>query len=209
MKKILITGAGGYIGSIATYMLLARGCKVVGIDNFATGFKNPLQLLQKQFGKDQFRYYELDLKENISILFEKESRIGKPPFDGVIHYAASCLVDESMRIPQKYFKNNVLGTLNLLENMSKCSIRNIVFSSSASVYGQSQYVPIDESHPTIPINPYGESKLMSEKIITWYYRLFGIRYLIFRYFNVCGAYQAVVRGATDIEISENQVSDSE
>lgn len=182
MKKVLITGAGGYIGSVATYLLLQNGYEVVAIDNFCTGYRGPLELLQQKFGKGKLRFYEADLKGDLSSIFEKESGI-----EAVLHYAASCLVDESMKNPQKYFRNNILVTLNLLESMVKFKINKIIFSSTAAVYGEAQYVPIDEKHVLKPINVYGESKLMAEKIISWYAQLKGIKYLILRYFNVCGA----------------------
>ena len=181
-KKILITGAGGYIGSIATYLFLQKGYEVVAVDNYTTGYRQPLELLQQKFGNKSLRVYEVDLKENLSPIFEKEKEIS-----AVIHYAASCLVDESMKKPEKYFKNNILGTLNLLEAMLKFKIHNIIFSSTAAVYGEAQHIPITEEQPANPVNIYGESKLMAEKIIEWYGKMFDIRYLILRYFNVCGA----------------------
>jgi len=181
-KKILITGAGGYIGSIATYLFLQKGYEVVAVDNYTTGYRQPLELLQQKFGNKSLRVYEVDLKENLSPIFEKEKEIS-----AVIHYAASCLVDESMKKPEKYFKNNILGTLNLLETMLKFKIHNIIFSSTAAVYGEAQHIPITEEQPANPVNIYGESKLMAEKIIEWYGKMFDIRYLILRYFNVCGA----------------------
>ena len=181
-KKILITGAGGYIGSIATYLFLQKGYEVVAVDNYTTGYRQPLELLQQKFGSKSLRVYEVDLKENLSPIFEKEKEIS-----AVIHYAASCLVDESMKKPEKYFKNNILGTLNLLEAVLKFKIHNIIFSSTAAVYGEAQHIPITEEQPANPVNIYGESKLMAEKIIEWYGKMFDIRYLILRYFNVCGA----------------------
>ena len=181
-KKILITGAGGYIGSIATYLFLQKGYEVVAVDNYTTGYRQPLELLQQKFGSKSLRVYEVDLKEKLSPIFEKEKEIS-----AVIHYAASCLVDESMKKPEKYFKNNILGTLNLLEAVLKFKIHNIIFSSTAAVYGEAQHIPITEEQPANPVNIYGESKLMAEKIIEWYGKMFDIRYLILRYFNVCGA----------------------
>ena len=181
-KKILITGAGGYIGSIATYLFLQKGYEVVAVDNYTTGYRQPLELLQQKFGNKSLRVYKVDLKENLSPIFEKEKEIS-----AVIHYAASCLVDESMKKPEKYFKNNILGTLNLLEAVLKFKIHNIIFSSTAAVYGEAQHIPITEEQPANPVNIYGESKLMAEKIIEWYGKMFDIRYLILRYFNVCGA----------------------
>ncbi len=181
-NKILITGGGGYIGSVACHLFLQKGFEVVTIDNFSTGFRQPLELLKKKFGEKQFRFYEADLQEDLSFFFEKEKE-----FKSVIHYAASCLVDESVKKPEKYFENNIWGTLNLLENMVRNHIDTLIFSSTAAVFGEAQHIPIDEKHTTIPINPYGESKLIAEKIIEWFGKLKGIRYLILRYFNVCGA----------------------
>lgn len=180
--KVLVTGAGGYIGSISTHELLKSGFKVVAIDNFTTGYKEPLEILQKKFGKRRFRFYELDLSSPIDSFFQKERGI-----DAVIHYAASCSVDESMRKPQKYFSNNVYSTNNLLLAMKKNNLNKIVFSSTCAVYGDADYVPVDERHPTKPGNPYGESKKMSEDIIKWYGKLLNLNYVILRYFNVCGA----------------------
>lgn len=180
--KILITGAGGYIGSIATYLFLQNGYEIVALDNYSTGYRQPLELLQQKFGGDKLRIYEADLKDNLSSIIEKEKDIA-----AVVHYAASCLVDESMKKPEKYLRNNILGTLNLLENMVKYSINSLVFSSTAAVYGESEHVPISEEQLPKPINVYGESKLADEKIIFWYGKLKGIRYCNLRYFNVCGA----------------------
>lgn len=180
--KVLVTGTGGYIGSISTYELLKGGFEVVAIDNFSTGYKEPLEILQKKFGKKRFRFYKLDLKRPLSSFFRKEKRI-----DAVIHYAASCSVDESMRKPQKYFSNNVFGTNNLLLALNKNNIDNIVFSSTCAVYGDADYEPVDERHPINPTNPYGESKKMSEDIIKWYGKLLDLNYTILRYFNICGA----------------------
>lgn len=181
MTKILITGCGGYIGSVSTDLFLSKGHEVVGIDNFQTGYKEPLELLQKKY-PNKFRYYEVDLKKDLSSIFEKEKNI-----DAVIHYAASCLVDESVRDPGKYFVNNVAVTSNLLATMDKYSIKNIIFSSTCAVYGEVEYFPIDEKHPLKPTTPYGASKKMAEEVIQWFANLKKIHYCILRYFNVCGA----------------------
>jgi UDP-glucose 4-epimerase len=182
MAKILITGAGGYIGSVATYMFLNRGYEIVGVDNFLRGFEKPLKILQEKFSEVKFKYYKADIKDDLSFIFEKEKNI-----DGVIHYAAMCSVDESIKYPEKYFSNNVCGTQNLLNHLLENNIKNIVFSSTCAVYGEAEYIPIDEKHKTQPTNPYGESKLMMEKIMNWYSKLKDFNYVILRYFNVCGA----------------------
>lgn len=183
MTKILITGAGGYIGSIATYVFLEAGFQVVGFDNFSTGYISPLKLLQRKYGEDMLHFYDLDLtKDNLSAIFEKE-----PGIEAVIHYAAYCLVDESMKNPQKYFANNIDSTLNVISVMLEKGIKNLVFSSTCAVYGQSKYVPIDENHPRVPFSPYGESKKITEDIIQWFGKLKELNFVILRYFNVCGA----------------------
>lgn len=182
MKKLFVTGAGGYIGSIATYLYLQKGYEVVALDNFQTGYREPLELLQSKYGKEKLRMYDLNLTGDISPLFTAEKEI-----DAVIHYAASCLVDESMKNPYKYFYNNVIGTLNLLDQLDNNGIQNIVFSSTCATYGEAQYVPIDEKHRTVPFNTYGESKLMAENVIRRYGQTKGLKYMILRYFNVCGA----------------------
>lgn len=180
-KKILITGAGGYIGSVATYLFLQTGYKVAAVDNFSTGYQQPLELLQKKYGKRRLTFYKLDLT-NISKIFDQEQNIS-----AVVHFAANCSVNESMENPGKYFKNNVCGSVYLLEAMVFNNIKNLVFSSTCAVYGDSQVLQVEENHPTNPTNPYGESKLMMEKIIKWYAKLKAINFVLLRYFNVCGA----------------------
>ena len=181
MSKILITGAGGYIGSVATDLFLTSGYQVVGLDNFQTGYKEPLEFLKNKY-PNQFKFYEVDLKNDLSPIFEKE-----PNISAVIHYAASCLVDESMKNPGKYFLNNVAVTSNLLSSMDKFNIKNIIFSSTCAIYGEAEYYPIDEKHPLRPSTPYGASKKMAEEVIQWYGKLKKFNYMILRYFNVCGA----------------------
>jgi UDP-glucose 4-epimerase len=181
MAKILVTGAGGYIGSVAADLFLKQGHEVVAVDNFMTGYRQPLELLRGKF-PDKFRYYEADLKDGLSLIFEKEKNISS-----VVHYAASCLVDESMRDPGKYFYNNVAATANLLAAMDKAGVKNIIFSSTCAIYGEAKYYPIDEKHPLNPTTPYGASKKMAEEVIEWFGKLKGFNYVILRYFNVCGS----------------------
>lgn len=181
MKKILVTGAGGYIGSVATSLLLQKGYIVVAIDNFSTGYRQPLEYLQSKYEKGKLKIYEVDLRGFFSHVF-KENTI-----DLVFHYAAHCSVNESMEEPEKYFSNNTCGTQRLLHTMLEYEVNNIVFSSTCAVYGEAINIPINEDHQTNPTNPYGESKLMSENIIRWYGKLKGLNYVILRYFNVCGA----------------------
>lgn len=205
MQKILITGCAGYIGSIAADLFLKAGYEVVGIDNFQTGYRKPIEILKDRYG-EKFRFYESDLKVDLSPIFSKETNI-----DAVVHYAASCVVDESMSNPHKYFYNNPSSTLNLIEAMVKFSVKKIVFSSTCALYGEAKYVPIDENHPTTPNNVYGESKLMAEKIIQWYGQLKEIDYIIFRYFNVSGASEDGVFGYSkdpSTHLTENAVKAS-
>ena len=209
--KILVTGGAGYIGSIATYLLLQKGHDVVVFDNFSTGHETALKKFENEF-PDKFKYYQADLKdkESLAKVFSSEKGI-----DAALHYAASCQVNESMEHPAMYFENNVVGSLNLVDALINNGIGKLVFSSTCAVYGDTQYVPVDEKHPTNPQSVYGESKLMVEKIIDWYGRLKGMDYVILRYFNVCGAsddgevgdskdpsvllMQNAVRGALDIQ----------
>lgn len=181
-KKVLITGAGGYIGSVATYLFLQKGYCVIALDNFSTGFRDPLRLLQRKFGASRLKIYKKDICDRLTSLFQKERGI-----DTVLHYAASCSVNESMENPHKYFLNNAFGTLNLLEHMAQAKVRRIIFSSTCAVYGEAQYVPVDEKHPLNPSNPYGASKRMAEEMIQWYGQQNDFHYVILRYFNVCGA----------------------
>lgn len=180
--KILITGAGGYIGSIATYTFLQHGYKVVALDNFSTGYRDPLNLLQKKFGKNKLHIIKADLTKDVSSIFIKEKQIS-----AVIHFAAVCDLEESKKNPEKYFLNNVVGSHNLLTAMLKNNVKTIIFSSSCAVYGEAQYLPVDEKHPVVPGNPYSESKHMIEQMIRSYNKFLGLRYVILRYFNVCGA----------------------
>jgi UDP-glucose 4-epimerase len=183
MKKILITGVGGYIASNAAYAFLKEGYRVIGIDNFSTGFRQPIDLLAKEF-EGKFSFYQADLTDPAPItdLFEEEDKI-----DAVIHFAASCSVNESMEDPGKYFTNNVQCTLNLLELMQRYGVRDIVFSSTSSIYGTPDELPVVESAPPKPGSPYAESKYMAERMIKWYGEIYDIHFAILRYFNVCGA----------------------
>jgi len=127
MKKVLVTGARGYIGAVATYLLLQKGYKVVAVDNFFTGYREPLKKFESKF-KSKFKYHQADLNDPSSLkkVFSLEENI-----DAVLHYAASCLVNESMENPQKYFQNNVVGTHNLLTQIIESGINNIVFHQRA------------------------------------------------------------------------------
>jgi UDP-glucose 4-epimerase len=179
MKKILITGGAGYIGSHAAKLFLEKGYAVVVFDNLSRGFKEPLEILKKM-GKVDFVKGDLRKSADIEKVFKAHK------IDAVLHFAALCSVNESMENPGMYFDNNVCGSLNLLEAMKKYKVGKLIFSSTCATYGETQYLPVDEVHPQLPANPYGESKLVVEKMLPWY-ATFGVRYVILRYFNVCGA----------------------
>lgn len=181
--KILVTGGAGYIGSCAAKLLLEKGFEVVVVDNLSRGFRQAIETLQKKFGLKRLVFYEADLRDFVKV--DKILKKEKP--EGVMHFAALCLVDESMEKPEIYFDNNVVGSLNLLRAIKKNKINNLVFSSTSTVYGESKYLPVDEKHPLCPINPYGESKLIIERMTEWFGRAYGLKYAILRYFNVSGA----------------------
>ncbi|MGB9911264.1 MAG: UDP-glucose 4-epimerase GalE [Microgenomates group bacterium] len=173
--KILVTGGAGYIGSFTVDALKKAGFTPVVFDSLETGH---LQAIPET------SFYQGNLQKDIDLLekiFEKE----KP--EGVIHFAAYIEVGESVLNPEKYFYNNVLGTLNLLRVMIKYGVLKIVFSSTAAVYGEPEVVPIDEDSPKNPTNPYGESKLMVEKILKWYAGAYKLSSVALRYFNAAGA----------------------
>lgn len=177
---ILVTGGAGYIGSHCSLALLERGEEIVIFDNLSTGHIETINKL-KEYGNVNFIKGDLTNKNDVSELFKKYN------IDSVIHFAAFSLVGESVSNPQKYYFNNVYGTLNLLEGMLGCGINKIVFSSTAATYGEPKYNPIDEKHPQEPINPYGQSKLMVEKIMDDYSKAYNLKSVRLRYFNVAGA----------------------
>ncbi|WP_142427060.1 UDP-glucose 4-epimerase GalE [Enterococcus durans] len=173
--SILVLGGAGYIGSHAVDQLINKGYEVIVVDNLLTGHKAAVH--------PDARFYEGDIRDKtfLKSVFEKET------IEGVLHFAASSLVGESVEKPLKYFNNNVYGMQVLLEVMHKFDVKNIVFSSTAATYGEPKEFPITESTPTNPKNPYGESKLMMEKMMKWCDNAYGMRYVALRYFNVAGA----------------------
>lgn len=184
---ILVTGGAGYIGSHCVLELLKKGNEVVVFDNLSTGHQKTVDTLKK-IGKLHFVKGDLQNLADISGVF------GDYNIDAVIHFAAFSQVGESMKNPQKYYYNNVYGTLNLLNAMIEHDVKKIVFSSTAATYGEPEYVPIDENHPQKPINPYGNSKLMVEKIMDDYDKAYGLKSVRLRYFNVAGAHSSGVIG---------------
>lgn len=172
---ILVTGGAGYIGSHTVAELLDQGKEVVVIDNLQSGHRDALL-----GGK----LYEGDLRDKalLAKLFSEND------IEAVIHFAANSLVGESMQKPVKYYDNNVYGTLCLLEAMDEANVRKIVFSSTAATYGEPDKVPIEESDPTNPTNVYGETKLTMERMMSWFDKVLGIKYVALRYFNAAGAH---------------------
>lgn len=179
---ILVTGGAGYIGSHMALKLLENNEKVVVFDNFSTGHIETIETLMKE-GKDNFEFFEGDLLNlnDLNALFKGRN------IEAVIHFAAFSLVEESTKNPAKYYKNNVTGSINLLDAMHKYNVNKIVFSSTAATYGEPEEIPIKETSPQNPVNPYGTSKLAVEKIMDDYDRAYGIKSVRLRYFNVAGA----------------------
>lgn len=177
---ILVTGGAGYIGSHCVLALLKEGFTVHIFDNFSTGHKETVETLKK-YGTLTYSEGDLQNKTDIKKVFENNK------IDAVVHFAAFSQVGESVKNPQKYYQNNVCGTLNLLEAMLENNVKKIVFSSTAATYGEPVYTPIDENHPQLPINPYGQTKLMIERIMDDYDKAYGLKSVRLRYFNVAGA----------------------
>ncbi len=173
--SILVLGGAGYIGSHAVRELIAAGRDVVVADNLVTGFAASVH--------PRARFYQLDIRDRAALdaLFEREN------IEGVLHFAAFSQVGESMSKPLKYYGNNLGGTMTLLESMVAHGVGNIVFSSTAAVYGEPERVPILESDPTVPTNCYGQTKLAMEQMMAWVARAHGLRYTALRYFNASGA----------------------
>lgn len=168
-------GGAGYIGSHMVSLLVERGKEVIVVDNFQKGHKDAVK------GR---KIYEGDLRDRsfLNKVFSENE------IEAVIDFAADSLVGESVAEPLKYFNNNVAGTINLLETMKDYDCKYIVFSSTAATYGEPDRVPIEETDKTEPTNPYGESKLMVEKVLKWSAQAYGIKYTALRYFNAAGAH---------------------
>ena len=173
--KVFVTGGAGYIGSVAVEELLDRGDEVHVFDNLSEGHREAVD------SRATFIQGDLNDPKSISLAIQTSAP------DAVMHYAANALVGESMRDPFKYFHNNVGGSLNLLRAMVENKVNRFVFSSTCATYGIPDRVPIDEDAPQNPINPYGESKLMFEKILHWFDQIHGLTFVSLRYFNVAGA----------------------
>jgi UDP-glucose 4-epimerase len=175
--KVLVTGGAGYIGSVCVEQLLNAGHVVSVVDNLSEGHRSAVD--------GRARFHQVDL----SHLTQLEAVLREANPEAIIHFAAHALVGESMADPGKYFRNNVAAGLNLLQAAVQSRVRKFVFSSTCATYGIPDTVPITENVPQLPVNPYGESKLMFEKILGWYHRLHGLEFVAFRYFNAAGASQ--------------------
>ena len=172
--RILVTGGAGYIGSHTCKALARAGYVPIVLDDLSTGHRWAVK-----WGP----LIESDIADRVQIArVIKQSEI-----KAVVHFAAHAYVGESVEQPRKYFDNNVIKTLAMLDALLEADVLNIVFSSSCATYGTPQRLPIAEDHPQRPINPYGESKLFVEKVLSWYEGAYGIRYMNLRYFNAAGA----------------------
>ena len=173
--QIFVVGGAGYIGSICVELLLDEGHEVTVFDNLTEGHRRSVDERAAFIGGD------LSRREEISRALAEV----KP--DAVMHFAANALVGESMENPSKYFRNNVCAGINLLDAMLAAGVKRLVFSSTCATFGPPERVPIDETLPQRPINPYGESKLLFEKILRWYDEIHGLKFVALRYFNAAGA----------------------
>jgi len=172
MPKILVTGGAGYIGSITAHHLLKRGFEVVVVDDLSRGHR-------ENVAPERLHVVRLQDTDGVAALLKG--------VDAVVHFAAYSAVGESMREPELYFSNNVGGTASLLEAMARNGVRRLVFSSTAAVYGNPEKMPIPEDARIAPVNPYGESKAIVEKILRELDHYRGLRSVPLRYFNACGA----------------------
>ena len=174
MKHILVTGGAGYIGSHTTRALLDRGYDVTVVDDLSRGYRHNVPPERLRVMNTAHTGALIDL-------------LGEKPVDAVIHFAAYIAVGESMVKPELYFANNVGGSLSLFTAMLRAGVRRLVFSSTAAAYGMPASSPITEDFPSAPINPYGESKVMVEKILGWFDSIHKLRSICLRYFNASGA----------------------
>lgn len=172
--NILVVGGAGYIGSYMVKRLGQSGCKITTLDNLSGGHRNAVM-----YG--DFVHGDLSDRTLLDQLFSCNK------FDAVMHFASFIQVGESTRSPIKYYQNNVVNTLNLLNAMQAFGVNKFIFSSTAAIFGEPQYVPINEVHPKCPINPYGRTKLIVENALADYDSAYGIKSICLRYFNAAGA----------------------
>ena len=173
--NVLVTGGAGYIGSICVEELINSGHQVTVLDNLSEGHRSAVDPRAKF------------IEGNLGDPATADRAIKEAQAEAIIHFAAHALVGESMQNPGKYFRNNVASGLELLDAAVQNKVRKFVFSSTCATYGPPDRVPMTEDLPQRPINPYGESKLMFEKMLLWYQQIFGLEFVAFRYFNAAGA----------------------
>jgi UDP-glucose 4-epimerase len=173
-RHILVTGGAGYIGSHTVRLLIQQGYDVTVVDNLSRGHRHNVD-------PEHLRVADLADTDALCGIFAER------PADAVVHFAAYIAVGESMRVPELYFTNNVGGSLSMLTAMVRSGVRRLVFSSTAAVYGMPASVPIKEEAPYAPVNPYGESKVMVEKLLRWFDQIHSLRSISLRYFNASGA----------------------
>ncbi len=173
--KVLVTGGAGYIGAACVEQLCEAGHTVTVLDNLREGHRSAVD--------PRARFVRLCLSEREAVL----RVVRESGAQAIVHFAALALVGESMTDPSRYFRNNVAYGLNLLDAAVAAGVRKLIFSSTCATYGQPERLPITEDLPQRPINPYGESKLMFERLLGWYERLHGLEFVAFRYFNAAGA----------------------
>lgn len=174
-ERVLVTGGAGYIGSVVTAQLLAKGYEVVVYDNLSHGWRKAVPVGAP--------LVEADVGDRAAL----DRLLRERPVDAVMHFAACIEAGESMRDPAKYFRNNTANTLTLLEAIVAHRIPRLVFSSTAALFGTPDRTPIEETDPLRPTNAYGESKLLVERMLAWFNRIHGLRYACLRYFNAAGA----------------------
>jgi len=177
--NILVTGGAGYVGSVVTEHLLREGHNVTVLDNLQQGHREAV------LAPAEFVLGDISDSDTLQSVFRRHS------IEAVMHMAADTLVGASMTDPRRYFHNNLTGGISLLNAMLDHGVSTMVFSSTAAVYGEPLSAPIDEGHPTNPINSYGQSKLMFETVLDWYRRAYGIQCISFRYFCAAGATAAL------------------
>lgn len=175
MKNILVVGGAGYIGSHMVWLLGQQGVQVVTLDNLSAGHRDAVLHGELRVG---------DMADRALL----DEVLSERPFDAVMHFASFIQVGESVTDPAKYYQNNVANTLTLLGAMREHGVKHFVFSSTAAVFGNPIYSPIDEQHPQNPINPYGRSKWMIEQVLADYDRAYGLKSVCLRYFNAAGAH---------------------
>jgi UDP-glucose 4-epimerase len=175
--NVLVTGAAGYVGSVCAEVLLAKGHRVIALDNLLEGHRAAVPA-----GCD-FQKCDLFDTDHLNKIFSASE------IHAVMHFAAEALVEKSVREPSTFYRANLAGGINLLDAMMRHGVKKIVFSSTAAVYGEPKQVPIPEDHPKSPINPYGQTKWLFETVLADYARYAGLKHVSFRYFNAAGASQ--------------------